>query len=126
MDSGFPKCVSGKLWSSVYKDSLKELKCVERIGTHEEKNWFKCGPSQAYKSKQYSELPIKIGSKDTVIQVSLVDTNIPSLLGKDYLAKWEYKQDYSENTLKFGVTGETVKLYETLKGGLYTFNLIED
>ena len=72
------------------------------------------------------ELPIKIGSKDTVIKVSLVNANVPLLLGKDYLAKWKCKQDYSENTLKFGVTGETVKLHETPKGGHYTFDLIED
>ena len=71
-------------------------------------------------------LPIKIGSKDTFIKVSLVNANVPLLLGKDYLAKWRCTQDYSENTLKFGVTGETVKLNETPKGGHYTFDLIED
>ena len=35
VDSGCPKTVSGKLWYSVYKDSLKEFKGIDNIKTND-------------------------------------------------------------------------------------------
>ena len=89
VDSGCPKTVSGKLWYSVYKDRLKELKGIDNIKTNEEKNFFRFGPSITYESTKNVELPIKIGSKDTFITVSLVNANVPLLIGKDYLTQWK-------------------------------------
>ena len=126
VDSGCPKTVAGKLWFSVYRDSLKEMKGTENLKYNDEKHFFKFGPSSVYEAKQSVELPIKIGNQETCIRVSLVNANVPFLLGKDYLKKWRCKQDYAENTMTFGITGETVKLKETPVGGHYYFELIEE
>ena len=77
VDSGCPRTVAGKLWLSVYKDSLKEMRGIENLKYNSEKESFRFGPSKVYESRENVEIPIKVGSKKRKINVSIVQANVP-------------------------------------------------
>ena len=49
------------------------------------------------------KIPIKIGTFKSHMWVSLVNANIPLLIGNDYLRKWKAVQDHELGTLHLKV-----------------------
>ena len=101
------------------------MRGIENLKYNSEKESFRFGHSKVYESRENVEIPIKVGSKERKINVSIVQANVPLLFGKDYLQGWACQQDFSHATLKFGNTGETIKMEET-PSGHYAINLIEE
>ena len=101
LDSGCPKTVGGKHWLRVYIQSLNQIEKFKNFNPEEvsEKEKFKFGPSQIYESNQAVIIPINIGGEYRKLKMSVVDANIPCLIGRDHMTKWRGKLDFSEKTI---------------------------
>ena len=60
---------------------------------------FKFRPSQVYTSTRSMIIPIVLGDEVKEVKVSIVHANIPFLLGRDYLNKWNCELMIKENSL---------------------------
>ena len=58
---------------------------VER--RYEDEN-FKFGDGKVYNSSMSHSINVEVGELKTTLETSVVDANIPLLLGMDYLKKW--------------------------------------
>ena len=59
---------------------------------------------------------------NTEIAVNIIDCNIPMLISNNDLKTWKVYQDYDKNTIKIGLTGDTIDLKE-LESGHYGIDL---
>ena len=107
IDSGCPKTVCGKPWIDAYVESKGSNFFVKRSNENE---WFKFGPSQKYRSSQNYEIEVIIGNFVDKIKVSVVNADIPLLLGLDYQKKWEMIIDIGKSEIIFGKSGETFRV----------------
>ena len=101
LDSGCPKTVGGKHWLRMYIQSLNQIEKFKNFIPEEvpEREKFKFGPSQIYESNQAVIIPINIGGEYRKLKMSVVDANIPCLIGRDHMTKWRSKLDFSEKTI---------------------------
>ena len=88
VDSGCPKTVTGRRWLDAFIESAG----VE-VKRRREYERFRFCPSQVYTFKEYAEIEVRIGALKEVIKVSVVDADIPLLLGVDYQIKWGIVMD---------------------------------
>ena len=98
VDSGCPKSVAGKKWMDSFAESMDENIKFKR---RKENQRFKFGPSEVYKSEMSYEIPVKIGHLEESMEISVVDADIPLLLGLDYQRKWGIVIDISNNEMWF-------------------------
>ena len=84
VDTGCPKTVCGKLFIDAFIASKGNNFYVRR--THEDQN-FRFGDGHIYNSNMSHAIDVEIGKLKTTIETSVVDVNIPLLLGMDYLKK---------------------------------------
>ena len=63
-----------------------------------------------YTSKEYAEIEVRIGALKEVIKVSVVDADIPLLLGVDYQIKWGIVMDFGKSELSIRKSRETFKM----------------
>ena len=85
VDTGCSKMVTGSMWMDVFIESKGEN---VKIRTGRENESFRFGPSDIYKSKVYYEIEVEIDNLKEKIKVSVVEANIPLLLGLEYQKKW--------------------------------------
>ena len=97
VDTGCPKTVTGKKWMDSYVASKGPNVFIKR---KEENEQFKFGPSEVYTSKIEHEIEVEIGKLKTTLKVSVVDADIPLLLGTDYQAIWGVVMDIRNRELK--------------------------
>ena len=101
IDSGCPKSVMSQMWANTYKASLMNTEKFQDYNFKENKDYdlFKFGPSQVYTSMRSMTIPIILGDEVKEVEVSVVHANIPFLLGRDYLNKWNCELMFKENSL---------------------------
>ena len=85
IDTGCPKMVTGRMWMDAYVKSRGEK---VKIRTGKENENFRFGPSEIYKSEAYYEIEIEMKNLKDKIKVSVVEANIPLLLGLEYQMEW--------------------------------------
>ena len=86
IDCGTTKTVARKYcMENFLKTTEEERKKKIKYGT--EKRFFRFGNSVRYPSKQEISIPIKLGQLESFLHVSVVDANIPLLLGRPDLKK---------------------------------------
>ena len=105
VDSGCPKTVAGKPWM----DAFIESKGIS-VARNREDEYFRFGPSKTYKSEENFEIEVEIGNFKDTMKVSVVDTNIPLLIGLDYQKRWGMVLDVSENTIHMKISNQTFKI----------------
>ena len=90
-----------QMWANTYKASLMNTEKFQDYNFKEKKDYdlFKFGPSQVYTSMRSMTIPIILGDEVKEVEVSVVHANIPFLLGRDYLNKWNCELMFKENIL---------------------------
>ena len=107
VDSGCPRTVSGKPWMDAFIESKgDDIKVTRR----KENQYFKFGPSEVYKSSENFEIDVVIGDLKDKIRVSVVETNVPLLIGLDYQKKWGMVIDLGENEIHIRKSNQTFRI----------------
>ena len=119
VDSGCPELVAGKGWIKT-----KESTDGTIYDIFNRKDNFKFG-DKVYEAKYFKKIPLKLGNIEEILEVAVIDANIPLLFSKRKLMEWGAVLDFHKNTLKIGKTNETFKLKET-KGGHLALPLNKD
>ena len=83
IDSGCPKTVAGKAWIDAFIESKQDM-----VTRNREEEYFRFGPSKTYKSSENHEIDVEIGKLKDAIKVSVVEVNIPLLIGLDCQKRW--------------------------------------
>ena len=83
VDSACPKTVTGKSWMDAFIESKDDI----NIKRTKEKEFFKFSSSKVFLSKENYEIEVAIGKLKEKIKVSVVDADIPLLLGLDGLPR---------------------------------------
>ena len=101
IDSGCPKSVMSQMWANTYKASLRNTKKFKDYPFKEKKEdkLLRFGPSRVYTSTTSMKIPIVLGEEVKEVEVSVVHANIPFLLGRDYLDKWDCEIAFKENSM---------------------------
>ena len=107
VDTGCPKTVCGKPFMDAFIASKGENEMVRR--KYEDQN-FKFGDGKVYKSNLSHEISVDIGGFKTTIETSVVDVNIPLLLGMDYLKRWGIVIDTGKDELYIRMARKTFKI----------------
>ena len=107
VDCGCPKTVTGKPWM----DAFMESKGFGVIRREKENEYFKFGPSnsEVYKSNENYEIEVSIGTFKDKIKVSVVDADIPLLLGLDYQERWGMIIDLGKKEITIRKSNEKFK-----------------
>ena len=125
IDSGCPKSVMSQMWANTYKASLMNTEKFQDYHFKERKEYelFKFGLSLVYTSTRSMIIPIVLGDEVKEVEVSIVHTTVPFLLGRDYLNKWNCELMFKENSLIINKV-KKVKL-ETNRQGHITLKLLD-
>ena len=107
VDPGCPKTVAGKKWMDSFAETKGEGTVIKR--KHEDEN-FKFGPSKVYNSKESHEIEVQVGKLKTKINVSVVQADIPLLLGLDYQEEWGIVMDIKKKELHIKESNETFNI----------------
>ena len=119
VDSGCPELVAGLSWLRTYQSSKGiEFSCINR------KDVFQMG-NTVFNTIMFKRIPVKIGNHEEVLEVGIIDTEIPLLISRKKLREWGGKIDFEDNTLHLKSTGETIQLEVTSTGHL-VMNLGKD
>ena len=100
VDSGCPLTVTGSLWFSAFRDSLRSQGKSNEIEESPCNVNFRFGPSNVYNARKEVSIPIKLGEEITKIRVKKVNANIPFLIGKDILKYWKASFDFDNSTVR--------------------------
>ena len=106
VDSGCPKTVTGRPWIDAFIESKGDIS----VKLEKEKEHFRFGPSQVYTSNENYKIEVHIGKLKEFIKVSVVDADIPLLLGLDYQVKWGMVIDIGEGKIHIRKSNETFKI----------------
>ena len=112
IDSSFPEMVAGVGWLKAYESAMgKEYTNKER------KDVFQFG-NEIYKAEYFKMIPIKIGDYTEVIEVVIVETDIPLLFSETWLEKHKAKIDFEKKILYLDDINESIILKKTSNGHL--------
>ena len=107
IDSGCPKTVAGKPCLDAFIESKGDNIQVKR---RKEREYFRFGPSKVFISSENYEIEVSIGTLKDTIKVSVVETNVPLLIGLDYQKKWGMIIDVGKNEIHIRISDETFKI----------------
>ena len=107
VDTGCPKTVCGRPFMDAFIAS-KGKNCYVRRTCEDQNSKF--GDGHVYKSNMSHAIDVEIGGYKTVIETSVVDVNIPLLLGMDYLKRWGVVIDTGKEQLHIRKSRESVKV----------------
>ena len=113
IDSGCPKSVTGRPWLDAFIESNDCSHLVIRRRRENEK--FKFGPSCIYSSFENYEIPVSIGNLKETIVVSVVDADIPLLIGLDYQRKWGVVMDIGRSNIYIRKSNENFPMKTSMK-----------
>ena len=117
LDCGAPKACTGKTWLNTYVDQLTEEE-KSAIEILENNDAFAFGPSPTFKSTEKVRIPVKIGTVEHVMEVAVVNAEIPLLIGRDEMEKMDIVLHLKKREAYLGKSKETVKLEVTNSGHL--------
>ena len=117
LDCGAPKAVTGRTWMQTYIDQLTPEE-KENIKTVKNNDRFVFGPSRVYVSNEKVNIPLKVGKLNHMMEVALVDAEIPLLIGRDEMEKLDILLRLKKREAYLGKSKETVKLEITDSGHL--------
>ena len=106
VDCGCPKTVAGRPWMDAFIESKGNVK----IRLEKERERFRFGPSQVFTSTQNYEIEVHVGDLTETIKVSVVDADVPLLLGLDYQSKWGMVIDVGRNIIRIRKSNQTFKM----------------
>ena len=110
MDTGCPKTVCGKPFMDAFISSKGKDELIRRSFENQS---FKFGDGNIYNSNMNHKINVEIGGYKTTINTSVVDVNIPLLLGMDYLKKWGVVIDTGKDELYIRKSKESFKIGST-------------
>ena len=84
--------------------------------TRKDRRSFRFGNGVRYPSLFEVDIPWKLGKLSTILHISIVNANVPLLIGLPDLKKMEIEIDFKKETLKCNQTGETFQLEKTHSG----------
>ena len=106
VDNGCPKTVTGQPWMDAFIESKGDI----QVKLEKENQKFRFGPSQTYTSNKNYEIEVNIGDLKELIKVSVVDADIPLLLGLDYQTKWGMVMDIGEKNIFIKKSNQSFKI----------------
>ena len=101
-----------KLWDML-PDEVKK-----RVRVYDDNRSFRFSNDSVYPSKEEVSIPITLGKLKENVKVSLIDANVPLLLGRPDMERLGFVVDFKKRTLKIKDTGETFSLKRTVQGHL--------
>ncbi len=123
LDTCCSQTVCGEKWLNIYLHSLPDHLTEKAIGPLPAKINFRFGNNQSLTSKELWQLPIYLGSKLTSIDVYIIPSDIPMLMSKADLQKFDAILYMSQD--KAHINGKMVEL-KTTSAGHFIVNLLED
>ena len=114
LDSGFTKTVSGETWIKEYLSTLPK----DRLSTVEvtETSTYRFGDGKEAKAVQRIKTLVTIGNKSYVMEVDIVDSEIPLLISKKSMKSMGMTLDFKNHTANIG--GSDIPLYCNLECGI--------
>ena len=107
VDTGCPKTVCGKPFMDAFIASKGKNFQVKR--KYEDQS-FKFGDGNIYSSSLSHSIDVEIGDYKTTIETSVIDANIPLLLGMDYLKKWGVVIDTGKDKIQIRKSKESFRI----------------
>ena len=121
LDTGCTTSVAGENWLKIYLESLP-TSCAKLVqGPLSSEKWFKFGNEGMLKSECKYVLPAEIGKNSVMIEVDIIDSDIPLLLSKDAMKKAKMKIDLEDDSAI--VLGNRITL-DTTSAGHYVIPLL--
>ena len=118
IDCGCPELWAGLSWIETHQSSKGEV-----FKSFQDNQTFKLGET-LYNTVDHKLVPIEIGGITETVKVGIIEADIPLLISRRQLEKWETVLNFKDKTLFFKGTGKTVKLEMTSSGHL-TIDLME-
>ena len=87
LDTCCTTSVAGENWLNIYLESLPQDYKSKVKGPLKGEKWFQSGNQVVLKSKAKYLLPARLGATDTMIEVEIIDSDIPLLLSKAAMKK---------------------------------------
>ena len=117
LDSAATKTVAGKVWFDNFMKHLNE-EMRKKIKVYRDQRYFKFGNETRYPSLKEVVIPIRIGRLVSQLNVSIVDANIPLLLGRHDMQKLAFTVDFKNDIVFLERTKEKFELERTSKNHL--------
>ena len=111
VDTGCPKTVCGKAFMDAFITSKGEDVFIRR---KHEKEHFKFGNGKVYTSTESHQIEVEIGRMTTKVWTSVIDADIPLLLGLDYLKRWGVVIDIENESIFIRKCNKSFKINSRL------------
>ena len=103
LDTGASTTVAGKTWINDFMETLtKEQKAA--VVREKDNRIFRFGNGQRYPSHYRILIPIQLGSLSTNLKVSVVNANVPLLLGNPDMKKLGLKVNFEKDKAHARIT----------------------
>ena len=102
VDTGATKTVAGRVWMEAFTEDSDWLEVPRYL----ENETFKFGNGPLYSSKVGHIIPVMIGKLKTELRVSVVEANVPLLLGLDFQKEYGIVIDTGKQTIYIKATDE--------------------
>ena len=113
LDCGAAKTVCGKVWWDAYRDALSEEDKASVV-LSKSSIMFKFGNGNKVKSLFTVQFPIVLGSKKSMLQVEVVDEDLPLLFSRASMHRAKAQLDTSNDLVT--MIGEKIRLITTSTG----------
>ena len=119
LDSGCTKTVSGETWMNEYLNTLPKDK-LESVEVANSNSTYRFGDGKETKAVKTIKTPVIIGNKNYVMEVDVVDNEIPLLISKKSMKRMGMTLNFKNDTANVGE--KDIPLYCT-KSGHYSIPL---
>ena len=106
VDTGAPRTVAGRIWMEAFAESSQGLD-IRRV---KEDETYRFGNGPLYRSKEYYVINVDIGELETELKVSVVEADVPLLLGLDFQRKHGVVLDTGKQTLHIKASNQTFNM----------------
>ena len=121
LDTCCTSSVAGTKWMDIYKQSLPKHLLSQLTGPHKSKTTFMFGNQQSLPSLGLYKIPVIIANQLHVLDVDIINSDIPLLMSKDHMRKIGIALDMSNDTAT--ANGIPLKI-NTTSAGHYTLSLL--
>ena len=115
LDTGCPTNVSGTVWADCYVQSL-DIQQKKEVVKSPSNTKFKFGGGEVMTAVYRMEIPVLIAGKAMRLSFDVVEGNLPLLLGKNTMKKWNVVIKAAEDIAIFSIDG-TSKCVELFTSG---------